>query len=76
MFQEKYVIVKKTRFKTNKKMDIKVFKENEKLDEAYGILADAINKISKDYQLNYYELFGLLECFHCDLIKQNIEDFE
>ena len=55
-------------------MDIKVFKTNEKLDEAFEILCEKLNAICKQYQLNYYELFGLIECFKCDLIKQEIEE--
>ena len=57
-------------------MNIKVFKDNEKLDEAYDILVEKINSISQQYKLNYFELFGLMECFRCDLIRQNIGEEE
>ncbi len=53
---------------------IKIFKSSEKLDEAYEILCEKLNSICKQYQLNYYEFFGLIECFKCDLIKQDIEE--
>lgn len=55
-------------------MEIKVFKKNEKLNEAYDILVEKINNISKQYQLNYFELFGLIECFRCDLIVQSANE--
>ena len=55
---------------------IKIFKGSEKLDEAYGILVEKLNAICKQYQLNYYEIFGLLECFKSDLVKQCIRDDE
>ncbi len=54
-------------------MDIKIFKSNEKLDEAFEVLCEKLNAICEQYQLNYYELFGLIECFKCDLIKQSID---
>ena len=53
---------------------IKIFKSSDKLDEAYDILCEKLNAICKQYQLNYYEFFGLIECFKCDLIKQDIEE--
>ena len=51
-----------------------IFKQNEKMDEAFGIICDKLNAICEQYQLNYYELFGLIECYRCDLIKQDIMD--
>ena len=55
---------------------IKILKSNEKLDEAFEILCEKLNAICKQYQLSYYEFFGLIECFKCDLIKQDIESEE
>ncbi len=57
----------------NMNEQIKIFKSSEKLDEAFGVLCDKLNAICKQYQLNYYEFFGLIRCFECDLIKQDIE---
>jgi len=57
-------------------MEIKIYKENEKLDEAYQRLVEKINEISNKYKLSYFELFGIVECYKCDLIKQNIEEDE
>ena len=54
-------------------MEIKVFKKDERLDEAFEILCEKLNAICEQYQLNYYEFFGLIKCFECDLIKQDIE---
>jgi len=57
--------------------EIKIFKENEKLDEAYEVFVGKVNAICKQYQLNYYELFGLLKCFERDLFVQlNQEDLK
>ena len=56
---------------------IKIFKSNEKLDEAFEVLREKLNAICEQYQLSYYEFFGLIECFKCDLIKQDLmEDGE
>lgn len=55
---------------------MKIFKLNEKMDEAYDIMCEKLNAICKQYQLNYYEFFGLIECFKCDLIKQDIMNEE
>lgn len=51
---------------------IRIFKQNEKLDEAYEILCEKLNAIGEQYHLNYYEFFGLIRCFECDLMKQDI----
>ena len=53
--------------------EIKILRKNEKLDEAYEILCEKLNAICEQYQLNYYEFFGLIKCFECDLMKQNME---
>ena len=55
---------------------IKIFKGSDKLDEAYELLCEKLNAICQQYQLNYYEFFGLIECFKCDLIKQDMEEDE
>jgi len=54
------------------KPSIRIFKENEKLDEAYELLLEKINKICEQYQLTYYELFGILECIRIDLYRNNL----
>jgi len=55
--------------------EIKVFKDNEKLDEVYELIVEKMNAICNQYQLNFYELFGILECFRYDLFNQlNEED--
>ena len=56
--------------------EIKIFKSSEKLDEAFEVLCEKLNAICKQYQLNYYEFFGLIECFRCDLIEQNLREEE
>lgn len=57
-------------------MDIKIFKENEKLDEVYKRICDYINKIVKEDQLSYIEIFGVLKCINTDIVKNNIEEIE
>lgn len=52
--------------------EIKIFKGNEKLDEAYLLLCEKLNAICEQYQLSYYEFFGLIKCFECDPVKQDI----
>ena len=56
--------------------EFKIFKDNSKMDEAFEILCEKLNAICEQYQLNYYELFGLLECYKCDLSKQDITNDE
>jgi len=56
--------------------EIKIFKSSEKLDEAFEVLCEKLNAICKQYQLNYYEFFGLVECYKCDLIKQDLMEDE
>ena len=55
---------------------IKIFKGSDKLNEAYEIMCEKLNAISEQYQLTYFEFFGLLECFKCDLIKQDMMEDE
>ena len=52
----------------------KIYGMSEKLSEAYNILCEKLNAISEQYQLSYFEFFGLIECFKCDLIKQDISE--
>ena len=51
-------------------MEIKIYKENEKLDEAYDILVEKIEGICEQFQLSFFELYGILEAIKCDLFKQ------
>ena len=62
--------------KNDKMEQIKVFKGNDKLNEAFEIMCEKLNAICEQYQLTYFEFFGLLECFKCDLIKQDIWEEE
>ncbi len=57
-------------------MEIKVMSKNERLEEAYGILIEKVNAISDQYQLSYFELYGIMEAVKCDLFNQvkNEED--
>ncbi len=54
--------------------EIKIYKKDDKLNEAYEIMCEKLDAISKQFQLTYFEFFGLLECFKCDLIKQDVMD--
>ena len=44
-----------------KKNEIRIIIETEKLDKAYGELDDFVIEWCKRNNVNYYELFGLLE---------------
>ncbi len=57
-------------------MTIKVFTASEKLHEAFDKLGQFIDLLVDEYQLNYYELFGLLECLRSDIIKANMGEEE
>ncbi len=57
-------------------MEIKIYKDNEKLKEAYKILVEKIDNISEQFQLTYFELWGIIEAIKVDLMKQNIGDEE
>jgi len=57
-------------------MDIRVFKENEKLQEAYEKILDNVEGIIHDYQLSYFEIFGIMKCVEVDLTKSNIMEGE
>jgi len=54
--------------------ELKIFKEDEKLGEVYEVLYDKIIHICNQYQLTYFELFGILECIKVDLYKSNMEE--
>lgn len=51
-------------------MEIKIYKDNEKLNEAYEILVEKIDGICEQFQLSYFELYGILEAVKCDLYTQ------
>ncbi len=51
-------------------MEIIINKGNERLDEAYEILIEKVNAISNQFQLSYFELYGILEAVKCDLFNQ------
>ena len=53
---------------------ISVFTTNEKLDLAYDKILDVIDEVIKEYQLSYYEIFGILKSIDTDLIKANMEE--
>ncbi len=55
---------------------IKIFNGSDKLNEAFEIMCEKLNAISEQFQLTYFEFFGLLECFKCDLIKQDMMEEE
>ncbi len=55
-------------------MEIIVNKGNERLDEAYGVLLEKVNAISNQFQLSYFELYGILEAVKCDLFTQVHEE--
>ena len=55
-------------------MDITVIKGNEKLEQAYDILVEKVNGISEQFQLSYFELYGIIEAVKCDLHQQLTEE--
>ena len=55
-------------------VDIKVFKENEKLNEAYKEMLGAVNDIGQKYQLSYFELWGILKAIDTDYTLSNMEE--
>ena len=57
-------------------MDIKIYKENEKLQEAYEKIFERIENCIDEYKLSYFELFGILECIRNDISKSNQEEEE
>lgn len=42
--------------------------KNENLDTAFDELCKAVNYLGNKHQINYYEMFGLVEC-----LKQEIQ---
>ncbi len=57
-------------------MTIKVFTSSEKLNEAFDKLAQFIDLLVEEYQLSYFELFGLLKCLECDISHSNSKEEE
>ena len=53
---------------------IKVFKEGAKTDQAYKKLHNEFVKVIEEFQLDYFECFGILEAMKADLLKSNIEE--
>ena len=51
-------------------MEITIIKENEKLNKAYNLLVNKIDGICEQYQLSFFELYGILEAIKCDLFNQ------
>lgn len=47
--------------------EIKVFKDNEKMDEAHSKVVNFFDNLVNEYQLTYYEVYGLLEAYKFDL---------
>lgn len=49
-----------------------------RLDEAYDIMCEKVDAISKQFGLNYFELYGILEAIKSDLFRQvnELEDEE
>jgi hypothetical protein len=57
-------------------IEIKVFAGNPKLQEAYEELQEEVDRIVKKFELSYFELFGVLKCLDCDIMKLNITEDE
>lgn len=51
-------------------MEITLDGEKSRLDEAYGIAIEKLDAISKQFNLNYFELYGILEAIKSDLFNQ------
>ncbi|KKL81826.1 hypothetical protein LCGC14_1990870 [marine sediment metagenome] len=51
-------------------MDITIVRDKRKLNEAYDILVEKVDAISTQFQLSYFELYGILEAVKCDLFNQ------
>jgi len=52
--------------------DIKVYENSDKMEEAYQKMVNKMNEISKEYQLTFFELFGIIEAYKTDLIQLDI----
>lgn len=55
---------------------IKIFKESDKLKQAYDLLVEKIDGIVEHFQLTYFELWGIIEALKSDLIKVSIREEE
>ena len=55
-------------------VDIKIFGNNEKIENAYNELLNYLNQLCEDYQLTYFELWGILKAVDNDYIKSNLEE--
>ena len=51
-------------------MEITIDGKKSRLDEAYGIAIEKMDAISKQFDLNYFELYGILEAIKCDLFNK------
>lgn len=49
---------------------------NEKISEAYEMLVEKINYISKQFELNFFELWGIIEAVKLDIIRNNFDGKE
>ena len=52
--------------------DVKVYENTEKMEEAYDKMVEKMNEISGEYQLTFFELFGIIEAYKTDLIDLDI----
>ncbi len=55
---------------------IKIYKHNEKLQEAYEVLQEKVGHIIKQFDLSYFELWGIVEAIKLDIAKSNMEEEE
>lgn len=47
--------------------DIKVYKNSDKMEEAYQEMVEIMNELSAKYHLTFFEMFGILEAYKVDL---------
>lgn len=55
-------------------MKIIINKGNKRLEEAYGVLLEKVNAIANQFQLNYFELYGIIEAVKHDVHMQVDEE--
>lgn len=55
-------------------LKITINEGNKRLEEAYTILLEKVNAISNQFQLNYFELYGIIEAVKSDLFNQVNEE--
>lgn len=58
------------------KIKINVFKDNEKTRLAYEELHKKLTGIIKMFQLDYFEVYGILKAIDIDLIQTNLQEEE